>query len=754
MGGALLALFLLKILHNGHWEIFKEGEFTGNREVSSLQLREDAIDNTVWKKELLAQKYGRFVDDIWDALNVASNKFSILTQLSFQNLILADYRLPRVLPNGIFLFESTNTTTNLSTNQWMHLLRAAEHQGWVLDNLELRHTRFLVEDTGRNPVSIFSFSAHLTQTIHKRRAVIWGEIAFHWLTTNRGVVSISHIDARRLAVKVQEGEPGFSLISDTVINPIGKSTYADPLLLYDLNGDGLSEIILAARNCVYRNLGKFNFSQENLCRYFPGQITTALIADFNKDKCADFLCAKSEGLFLYLGSTHGTFEDPGIPVWTAKLPLKNAMAMTCGDIDQDGDLDVFVGQYRVPTLGQILRPHYYDANDGFPAYLLLNDGNGQFSDATEKTGLGEKRRRRVYSCSFVDLFNSGNLDLVVVSDFAGLDLYRNQGLGHFLDVTQSSVIDSKAFGMAHAVADLNVDGQLDLLMIGMPSPTVDRLEALGLRRAASGDDGSMRARMSYGNRLYLAQPEGIFRQTSFNDSLAKTGWSWGCSLFDVDNDGYPDVYIANGLESKQTVRDYEQEFWLHDIYIDETVSDIEATSYFLNKFQRTRGQGWSYGGYEKNRLFLNQKGMSFLEVGHLFGVALEQDSRNVVSDDLDGDGRIDLIVTTLEAWPSKKHTLKIFQNRMETTNHWIGFRFADQKGGTSGIRVTLFYGQTLTVKDLVTGDSHRSQHANAIHFGLGITTQLDRVEIRWPGNKTIQMQNPKVDCYHFIGSTP
>src|SRR5204862_4660637 len=124
-----------------------------------------------------------------------------------------------------------------------------------------------------------------------------------------------------------------------------------------------------------------------------------------------------------------------------------------------------------------------------------------------------------------------------------------------------------------------------------------------------------------------------------------------------DNDGFPDVATASGPERKQRVRDCESGFWLHDIFLDETIDDVAATSYLMGKFSRTRGSGWSYGGYEKNRLYLNQRRESFVEIGHLAGVALEQDSRNVVAEDLDGDGRVDLLVTTLEVWPQTKQTL-------------------------------------------------------------------------------------------------
>jgi hypothetical protein len=523
-------------------------------------------------------------------------------------------------------------------------------------------------------------------------------------------------------------------------------------MLYDLDGDNLPEIILAAKNLVYRRHGTDRYEPEPLCRYPPDSITSALIADFDGDGFADFLCANPRGLFLFKGSPQGAFDKPGDLAWTASPPLINTMALTCGDIDGDGDLEVFAGQYRVPTLGQVLRPYYYDANDGLPSYLLRNDGHGKFADVTDASGLGPKRWRRIYSASLTDLDGDGHLDLAVVSDFAGLDLYHNDGGGHFTDVTRQWVAEPHAFGMAHALADFNADGRLDLLMIGMPSATADRLEQLGLRRFYSTEDSLRRPAMTFGNRLYLGRPNGGFEQTSLNDSIARSGWSWGCSAFDFDNDGFPDVYIANGLESKQSVRDYESEFWLHDIFVDETFDDVTATSYFMGKFNRTRGQGWSYGGYEKNRLYLNQGGVSFVEIGHLAGVALEQDSRNVVAADLDADGRVDLLVTTLEVWPEVKQTLQVYKNALQGGGHWIGFHLREEGRGKSpaGARVTIHYQGQNTTRQIVTGDSHRSQHANTVHFGLGAAERVELAEILWVNGSLLTLSQPAVDRYHEI----
>jgi len=399
---------------------------------------------------------------------------------------------------------------------------------------------------------------------------------------------------------------------------------------------------------------------------------------------------------------------------------------------------------------------YYDANDGHPAFLLLNDGHGNFSDATAAAGLDKKRWRRSYSGSMVDLDGDGRLDLVVVSDFAGVDLYRNDGQGHLTDVTRDWVAEPHAFGMAHALADFNADGRLDLLMIGMNSATVNRLDHLNLWRPDATEDRAMRSRMTFGNRLYLARAGGGFEQTSLNDSIARSGWSWGCGAFDFDNDGFPDVYIANGMQSNQSVRDYEPEYWLHDVYGVDSKDDSVAYLYFKRKFSRTRERDQSYGGYEKNRLYLNQRGESFLEIGHLMGVALEQDSRNVVADDLDGDGRVDLLVTTFEFWPETRQTLRVYKNTLSDSGHWIGFRFREEVGGGSpvGVQVTLRYDGRAAVRQIVTGDSYRSQHANTVHFGLGTADQVDAVEIRWSNGRTVTLREPALNRYHSIRATP
>lgn len=743
-----------------------------------LQQRENEADKTYWAKEMLAQRCGRTIEDLWDRLNATkTNKLEVLESFPVEAVVLPKFSRTNTLAHGIDVYSPAPSGSKLSDPDWRAFVQQQIANGWQLETMEFRQDKFDTNAQGNPQQSEFYFSAHLSNPSKNERATLEGALRIEWAaealpnsrqrpgvrqssaaldmgTDNEsgGLPSVKFVDASGLILKTRTGAPFFERVLEETVNPPENFSYMDPLIVYDLDGDGLPEIILPASNLVYRRNAQGKYVRSNLCRYPPDHITSAVIADFDRDGAADLLCANATGLLLFKGSNQGTFDEPPRLVWTPPSPLKNTMVLTCGDIDRDGDLDVFLAQYKVPTLGVILRPHYYDANDGWPSYLLLNDGRGNFSDATEQAGLGAKRFRRTYAASLVDLDGDGYPELAVASDFAGLDLYKNDTNGHFHEVTHEWAPESHAFGMSLTFADFNLDGRLDCLLIGMPSPAVNRLEHLGLHRPYSQEDAVMRPAMAFGNRLLLAKPGGGFEQTQLSHSIARSGWSWGCSAFDFDNDGYPDVYIANGLETKQSVRDYEADFWLHDIFVDDSVDDVSASKYFIDKFGRTRGQGWSYGGYEKNRLFLNQAGESFADIAHFGGVALERDCRNLVTEDLDGDGRVDLVLTTLEVWPKPKQTLQVFRNTLPDPGHWIGFRFREQGAGTSPVNVQLtihYQGRTAT-REIVTGDSHRSQHSTRVHFGLGKVTTLDTAEVRWSNGTSVTNREVSVDRYYSV----
>ena len=236
------------------------------------------------------------------------------------------------------------------------------------------------------------------------------------------------------------------------------------------------------------------------------------------------------------------------------------------------------------------------------------------------------------------------------------------------------------------------------------------------------------------------------------DHAANTGWSWGATSFDADNDGDTDLFIANGHKSRDSVKDYERQFWCHDIYHASSESNPAMEIYIQGTSSRLYGAGYSYGGYEKNRLLLNRENKSLDDVAFLMNASHEIDSRNVVSGDIDGDGRLDLFFTHFSVWPEASQGLLIARNLWPNDNRWVGFRLARSAGCPSlnGTKVHLRAGGRDQWRYIVNGDSYRSQHAPIAHFGLGQATAAEFVEIDWPNGQTTRIDAPQIGRYHAV----
>ncbi|MCK6500655.1 MAG: CRTAC1 family protein, partial [Nitrospira sp.] len=201
--------------------------------------------------------------------------------------------------------------------------------------------------------------------------------------------------------------------------------------------------------------------------------------------------------------------------------------------------------------------------------------------------------------------------------------------------------------------------------------------------------------------------------------------------------------------------DYESHFWLHDAFVGNSSEDSTAYLYFMSKFNRTRGRGQSYGGYERNRLYLNRAGEGFVEVGGVFGLGFQEDSRNVVAEDLDGDGRMDLVFTSFATWPENAQTLRVFESRIDAAGSWIGLRIQPSKGSPSpvGAQVRIRYGPGRTaVRTVVAGDGYRSQSSTTVHFGLGSETAVESLECVWPGGSRRLLKEPAPNRYHTVSA--
>ncbi len=717
----------------------------------SIEAHEQHVADTTWAVEKLAASCTQVLDSFWDQLNAAPApaRWEIITALAVEELLGPTWTNPQNLPHDILRFQPQDAPLPLATNQWISLLSHYRQEGWYLLQTEFRHTRFDPPTHGLPARSRFEFSAHFLRDSPPERAALHGPLTITWSSASFGhePPRIQKIDASRLEAWVRPGPPAFVPILTSPVVPQRHSQSVDPLIAHDLQGDGTPEFLLVAANTLFRSSPDGTFRAESISPALTTPITAAVLEDFNSDGHPDLLIQTLQDLQLVEGRPGGRFAASSRSVWTAPPSTTSVFTLTAGDFTGDGAADVFLGQYKEPYVGGSSPSPFHNANDGYPCHLLAQHADGRFVEVSTDPGIAPKRLRRIYSASLADLDADGDLDLLTVSDFAGLDLYRNDGPGIFTDVTHAWVANPRAFGMAHTLADFNADGRLDLLMIGMSSPTVDRLEHLGLRRPDSHQDQGQRAAMTHGNRLYLALPNGGFSESPLEDSIARSGWSWGCAAADFDNDGFPDVAIVNGLESRESVRDYESEYWLHDQHVGTAEENAAAYLYFKSKIARTRGRGMSYGGYEKNRLYLNQSARELLEIGHLLGVALEQDSRNALAEDVDADGRVDLIVTSFEKWPTPQPTLRIFRNELPKVGNWIGFRVPH---ATPGTQVSISGPGNDQVRQMVAGDSYRSQHSRTVHFGLGTRSEVTRATVRWPSGKARTLENPAVGRYHLV----
>ena len=707
-------------------------------------------DQTVWKAEVDAQAYEQVFLSMWDELRARRHDLDVIASVALNRIAIPTPGDQRELEMGIV------ETSYASGERWLDqpglasFLAEMESSGYKLHESEWHHSEF-EPARGDSPASSrVSFLLHATGP--NQRLAFRGQLDVRWTAESTPespqIDSVRVIDMKEFR---REGPPAFEPMP---IDPPGEARLAraQPVLVYDVDGDGLSEIALGESNAIYRNLGNGSFSKEKFLHPSVGLLVGGIIADFDRDGRPDFVCIGEDLYLTRFEADEGVqFQRKGIRA--CPIRFDRPQAFSAGDVDGDGDLDLWVGQYMPPfVMGQLPTP-YYDANDGFPDYLLINDGKGNFTDGTAQSQLLDKVWRRTYAGSLVDLNGDRALDLVVVSDFSGVDVYYNDGAGRFTDVTSQVISERHTFGMGHALADFDLNGKLDLYVIGMSSTTARRLSKLGLGLEEYEELQKMRPVMGYGNRMYLDLGTDQFAIPAFNDQVARTGWSWGASGFDFDNDGDKDIYVANGHRSGESCQDYCTTYWRHDIYLkpkgfDEDIQELLGiTQDSLNSGQI------SWNGYEHNKLFMNRDGKEFVDVAWLLGVAFEEDCRAVVTDDLDGDGRVDLLVTEYKTrgdWDSFR--LKVLKNNLVSDNHWIGVRLHDSAEGGSaiGASVTVKAGERPLVGRIVTGDSFTAQHASVMHFGLGDFERVEALTVQWADGRSVTLDAPAIDRYHDV----
>jgi len=556
---------------------------------AALELREE-LNQTVWAGEVKAQRYEEVFVRLWDSIRTVSDKYEPLLNLPLSRVAFGQPASEELLDMGVLRTRySDEADIVLDSEAARRELKKFRAEGFEIVETEWHHLEF-VPGGKEAPQSVVSIAIHIRKPHAtdktEDRLILRAHLNVTW-AMEEGSPTIELVQLKNFRVlKLADTQPRFVERVKISRGPHPFTT-SHPLLLNDLDQDGLSEIVIPRWNSIYRNKGKGTFIPEKLVEQDIPLKESAILADLNGDSLVDLFSVSAEDgkPVLFLGKAGGEFESAKS---CGSFSFDYPSCITAGDIDQDGDLDLWVAQYKMPyNDGQMPTP-YYDANDGFPSVLLLNDGQGRFTDATEARGLALRRLRRTYSASFVD--GDHDLDLMVVSDFAGVDLYENDGKGHFTDRNESWIGPRHSFGMGHVLDDFNRDGHQDFYVIGMSSTTARRLDSMKLSRDDHPDIAQMRSEMGYGNRMYLGG-ESPFGSPSFAKNVARTGWSWGTTSFDYDLDGDRDIYVANGHWSGESCHDYCSTYWTHDIYTGDSKDNPVVKNVFANSMIWERFHG-------------------------------------------------------------------------------------------------------------------------------------------------------------------
>tara|TARA_Y100000766_G_C18914824_1_gene610493 strand:- start:3615 stop:5480 length:1866 start_codon:yes stop_codon:yes gene_type:complete len=322
----------------------------------------------------------------------------------------------------------------------------------------------------------------------------------------------------------------------------------------DVNGDRLDDMYVCQQGGLPNRLfirqtdGTLKDFTESSNTGWLDYCASALILDFDNDGDRDIAISQNFKI-LFMDNLGNAKFELALGLGTHA----QTFSISAADYDNDGDLDIFLCGYNPPASlesesGVMGEPMpYHDAKNGGKNKMLRNDGDWNFTEVTEESGLNQNNDRFSFASSWHDYDRDGDLDLYVANDYGRNNLYQNNG-GKFVDVAKELGVEDMSAGMSVSWGDYNRDGFPDLYVSNMFSSAGNRITYQ--RQFKSGVDSNLLSdfrRHARGNSLFQAVSGKSFKDVSEAVNVTMGRWAWGSRFADIDNDGWLDILVANGF---------------------------------------------------------------------------------------------------------------------------------------------------------------------------------------------------------------
>ncbi len=520
--------------------------------------------------------------------------------------------------------------------------------------------------------------------------------------------------------------------------------------LGDVNNDGLTDIYLSGNqvaNRLYLNEGNMHFRDVTEEAGVAGRAawsTGVTMADVNADGWLDLYVCNSGDIAgdnrrneLYINRQDGTFEEAA-----AEYGLANEGLSTHGvffDYDRDGDLDFYLLNNSYQAIGSFnLERNERPKRDSVGGDRLYENRAGYFHDVSEQAGIYGSIIGFGLGVTVGDVDRDGWPDIFVSNDFFERDyLYLNNRDGTFRETLTDAMQSISAASMGADLADIDNDGDSELFVTEMLPASNQRM-----KEATTFENWN---RYQYNlkndyyhqftrNMLQRNNGDGTFSEIGRLSGVEATDWSWGALIFDMDNDGYKDLFVANGIYQDLTNRDF-----LDYIADDEFKQKVTAGGSVDFKLLVEAIPS----NPVPNQAFQNlgeTGGYRFRNVAREWGLDLTGFTNGSAYGDLDNDGDLDLVINNTNA------AALVYRNH-STGNHWLQLELTGtgENSFAVGAKATVFAGDRRFYLEHMPMRGFESSMQYRMHFGLGALESVDRVEVEWPeGGKSV-VQQPQLN---------